>query len=319
MNDRKQGSTTYPMQFFMTLASDHLSGAVGLSPTVTISKNGAALAAAAGAVTEVGSGWYSLAGNATDRNTLGEFLIHATGTGADPADKSYVIVPWDPFDANLALQALPAAAAGATGGLPTVDGSNGVKLSVGTGTGQVSLATGQVTTGTLNDKTGMALTSAEHTNIQTDTTNALNAAIPGTPVANSVFDRLDAKVSSRMASGNVAIGIGGITNTSFASGAIDATAFAQGAADKTWATATRALTDKAGFALSAAGVDLIIVETGLNLRQSQSVALAALAGILSGAGTATITITGAGVATVRIVATVDASGNRSALTLTPPT
>lgn len=33
--------------------------------------------------------------------------------------------------------------------------------------------------------------------------------------------------------------------------------FAQGAADKTWATAARALTDKAGFALSAAGISAI--------------------------------------------------------------
>lgn len=40
---------------------------------------------------------------------------------------------------------LPASAApGASGGLPTVDGSNGVKLSVGTGTGQVNSASGKV-------------------------------------------------------------------------------------------------------------------------------------------------------------------------------
>lgn len=40
--------------------------------------------------------------------------------------------------------ALPNAAPGANGGLPTVDASNGVKLSVGTGTGQVNVTSGKV-------------------------------------------------------------------------------------------------------------------------------------------------------------------------------
>lgn len=49
-----------------------------------------------------------------------------------------------------------------------------------------------------------------------------------------------------------AIANGAIDAPTFAAGAVDATAFAQGAADKVWATAARALTDKAGFALAAA-------------------------------------------------------------------
>jgi len=59
------------------------------------------------------------------------------------------------------------------------------------------------------------------------------------------------------------------------------------------------------------------VETGMTPRQAFRLFGAALAGVLSGAGTATITIKGMGVASSRIVATVDADGNRSALTLTP--
>lgn len=107
MNTRQQNSTGRPVTFFHTLASDHVTGATGLTPTVTISKNGGAFAAAAGAVTELGSGWYVLAGNATDRNTLGELAIHSVGGGAsDPADQRYVIVPWDEFDANLGLSLL---------------------------------------------------------------------------------------------------------------------------------------------------------------------------------------------------------------------
>lgn len=100
MRLRKQSTTNYPMQFLMVSSTDHITPVTGLSPTVTISKNGGAYASPSGAVSEVGNGWYALAGNATDRNTLGEFVIHATGTGADPTDSTYVIVAFDPFDAN---------------------------------------------------------------------------------------------------------------------------------------------------------------------------------------------------------------------------
>ena len=57
------------------------------------------------------------------------------------------------------------------------------------------------------------------------------------------------------------------------------------------------------------------IETGLTPRQAMRLFAAALGGVLSGGGTTTITIKGAGVATTRVTATVDADGNRSALTL----
>lgn len=50
---------------------------------------------------------------------------------------------------------------------------------------------------------------------------------------------------------------GVVTATAIAADAIGASEFAQAAADKVWATAARALTDKAGFALSAAGITSI--------------------------------------------------------------
>ena len=95
---RKQSSTNYPMNFFMADSGDHIAGKTGLEPTVTISKNGSSFTSPDGAVTEIGNGWYSLAGNATDRNTLGEFLLHAEATGADPADEKYTIESHDPFN-----------------------------------------------------------------------------------------------------------------------------------------------------------------------------------------------------------------------------
>jgi hypothetical protein len=75
---------------------------------------------------------------------------------------------------------------------------------------------------------------------------------------------------------------------------------------------------KTGYALGATGVDSVVVESGLNARQALSVVASAVGGVLSGAGTGTEIIKGAGVATTRITATVDESGNRSAVTLSPP-
>lgn len=97
MSQRKQSDTGHSLDFFMTDSSDHISGKTGLSPTVTISKDGGAFASPSGAVTEIAHGWYKIAGNATDSNTLGPLKVHATATGADPADREFQIVSHDPF------------------------------------------------------------------------------------------------------------------------------------------------------------------------------------------------------------------------------
>ena len=56
-------------------------GTAGLALTVTISKNGGAFAAAAGAITDLTSGWYSIAFTAVDTNTLGALAWNITGAG----------------------------------------------------------------------------------------------------------------------------------------------------------------------------------------------------------------------------------------------
>ncbi len=99
----KQSSTAYPLVFLMIDSADHVSGKTGLSPTVTISKAGAAFAAPAGAVSEIGSGWYKVAGNATDTATLGPLALHATATGADATDGLFEVVAVDPQAASFGL------------------------------------------------------------------------------------------------------------------------------------------------------------------------------------------------------------------------
>lgn len=75
----------------------------------------------------------------------------------------------------------------------------------------------------------------------------------------------------------------------------------------------------AGVTVAAAGLDSVVVETGLNARQALSIAASACAGVLAGATTPNVTIAAAGVpATNRIAATVDGNGNRTVVTLSPP-
>ncbi len=178
---------------------------------------------------------------------------------------------------------LPAAAAAASGGLPTVDGSNGVKVSVGTGTGQVNVASGKVpATLASTDVTGNvaadlqtiktqtvtcaggvtvpAATLASTANITagtiTTTTNLTNAPTVGdftSTMKTSLNAATPASVVGAVGSVTGAVGsiaTGGIAAASFASGAIDATAFAQAAADKAWSTTTRQLTASQTFALT---------------------------------------------------------------------
>ena len=84
MNERKLNGSTYPYQFFMASSADHVTGVTGLAPTVVLSKNGAAFAPAAGTVSEVGFGWYSLAANPADRNSLGGCSLHASALRLRP-------------------------------------------------------------------------------------------------------------------------------------------------------------------------------------------------------------------------------------------
>lgn len=77
---------TYARSFLMVLSSDHITGATGLTVVVNLSKAAAAFGAAAGAVSEIANGWYSVALGAVDTNTLGDLAFHCTSATADPTD-----------------------------------------------------------------------------------------------------------------------------------------------------------------------------------------------------------------------------------------
>lgn len=130
----KLSSAVQHFMFLMVDSSDHVTGKTGLTPTVTISKNAGAFASPSGAITEVSGGWYKLAANATDSNTLGVLALHATATGADPTDMILgCVVAYDPQDTvRLGLTAMPNVASGSAGAI----------ITSGTGTAQLSVSAG---------------------------------------------------------------------------------------------------------------------------------------------------------------------------------
>ena len=70
----------------MILSSDGKTGAAGKSVTVQISKAGTPLVSPSGAVTEIGTGQYSIAMTASDLDTIGDLRYYCTAPGCDPTD-----------------------------------------------------------------------------------------------------------------------------------------------------------------------------------------------------------------------------------------
>lgn len=88
-----QSNIVRPLYFLMVLASDHITGATGKTPTVTLLKSGATgFTTPAGAVTEIGNGIYAVAANATDAATVGPLLLHATAAACDPRDDEFEVL-----------------------------------------------------------------------------------------------------------------------------------------------------------------------------------------------------------------------------------
>jgi hypothetical protein len=141
-------STAYNRTFLMVQTSDHISGLTGATVTVKIGKNGAAGAAAGGAITEIDStnlpGWYKIALTTTDTNTLGDLTYHCTATSGDPTD--FV----DQVTANILGDTLPANATQingvSTSSVTTVNANQGTTQPLNfTGTGASALVKSDMT------------------------------------------------------------------------------------------------------------------------------------------------------------------------------
>jgi hypothetical protein len=286
----KQSTTAYPLIFFMTDSADHVTGKTGLSPTVTIRKVGGSFASPAGSVTEIASGWYQVAGNATDSDTLGPLLLHATGTGADPTDTYFEVVAFDPQDTvRLGLTALPNAAAQAAGGLYTR----------GTGAGQINQdANGRVDVNIRaisEDSTAPDNLEAMYDgNGYAGGTTKLDVNLvqwKATAPADLISQRVDTTVG--------AMQTGVITATATAADCIDASALA---------------TDAVAEIVAAVWAKVVETNGSITAQQAASIILAATAGVTSSGGSVLKDPSGT---STRITATVDGSNNRTAMSLAP--
>jgi hypothetical protein len=84
-------SATYTRVFDLVLASDHVSPKTGAAPTVNLSKNGAAFAAAAGAVSEISNGFYKVALTAADTGVAGDLAFRCVSTAGAATDERHFV------------------------------------------------------------------------------------------------------------------------------------------------------------------------------------------------------------------------------------
>jgi len=138
--------------------------------------------------------------------------------------------------------------------------------------------------------------------INTEVDNALNTAVPASPTSDSINERV-----KTMDDAYTATRAGYLDNINQA-GLLQLTATRAGYLDNL----------NSGVPLSATAVDNIwddVVEGALTARHILRILLSANAGKLSGGGTTTLTFRDYADAKARITATVDASKNRTAITL----
>jgi hypothetical protein len=91
-------NTAKNILIWMADSTDHVTGKTGLTLTITLSKNagGFSVITPTVTVTERSYGWYQLALTASHIDTVGNFSLHITSTGADPTDYINDVIVWNP-------------------------------------------------------------------------------------------------------------------------------------------------------------------------------------------------------------------------------
>lgn len=148
----------------------------------------------------------------------------------------------------------------------------------------------------LNDPTAAAVADAVWDEAKADHTTATSFGDLATDLDSVLADTgTDGVVVAAGSKTGYSIGTGGITAGSFAAGAVDAAALAADAVDEI--------------------LDEQIGDSTVTVRQAMKLLVSTLGGKLSGAATTTVTIRNVADDTDVVTATVDADGNRSAVTL----
>lgn len=268
-----------------------------------LSKNGGAVAQKndATSASHLGGGHYKVPLNTTDTNTLGRLRLYVNEGGALPAWIDFMVVPaniWDSFFGADYLQVDAAQWLGQTIAAVDTNGYPKVTVKSGTGTGELSITSGVV--------------SANAVQLSGDSVAADNAEafFDGTGYAGTNNVMPTTTTVTNMVTANVTQLSGDSTAADNAEAFFDGTGYA--GTNNVIPTVTTV------NGLSSATIDAIldeVVEGSTTMRQMLRLLAAAVAGKSSGGGTATITFRDIGDTKDRIVATIDANRNRTAITL----
>jgi hypothetical protein len=93
-------STATLITFLLVDATDDETSETGKSPSVQLSKNGGAFAAATNSPSEIGLGWYKLALTTAETDTEGPLLVDVTAVGADVFRDRYFVFDFAKFKAD---------------------------------------------------------------------------------------------------------------------------------------------------------------------------------------------------------------------------
>lgn len=298
-------STSFVVVFKAYLSSDHVSEATSKSIAITISKAGGAFGnPSAGATTaaEITSGWYKFTLSTTDTDTLGIIAIRgAVATIDDYGDRFCVV-------------------SASTGGLTNLDAAVTSRM-----------ATYSQPSGFLA-ATFPGGTVANTTNITAGTIATVSGNVAGSvgSVTGLTASNLDTTVSSRMATYTQPTGFLAATfpgavasTTNITAGTITTVSAVTGLTASNLDTTVSSRLAATGYTVpptANANADALLdrtdaVETGLTPRQAIRLVASTTGAKISGGGTTTETFRNAVADSKnRVVATVDTSGNRSAIT-----
>jgi hypothetical protein len=284
-------------------------------PDVRLKKNGAAWAqkAAAQTLTHEENGWYEVTLDATDTDTLGHLVVAIHESGALPVWREFQVVPAAVYD-----------------GLVSGSG-NGVRADVQAIAANAITATAIATDAITAAKIAAdAITAAKIADGAIDAATFAAAAINAAAIAADAITaaKVAADVTTEIQSGLSTLDAAGVRSAvGLAAANLDTQLTAIDDFLDTEIAAIKAKTDNlpatpaaAGdqMALTAAAIDAILddaMEGTLTVRQALRIILAAAAGKLAGAATTSVTVRDQADTKNRISATVDADGNRSAVTV----
>jgi hypothetical protein len=279
-------------------ATDGVTAETALTITqadIRLAKNGGSWAQknAAQTLTHEENGWYEVALDTTDTNTLGILIVNISESGALPVWREFLVMPANTYDSLVSSSDVLTADvtqfggtnATSSGGRPEVNTTH----AAGTAWGSGAITAPSIDTG--------AITSAKFAS------SAINSTVLGNGCITSA--ELDASAITAIQAGLSTLVVADIrTALGLASANLDTQLAAIDDLLDTEIAAIKAKTDLIPGTLD-----------GLTFAQSVMLWNAVLLGKASGLGTATAVYRSPDDGENRVTATVDADGNRSAITL----